>query len=384
VPERAPQRSIRPEGLRVGATTALRRTIPGVDTFASLSRRAQLSTLRRLGRNALTRFGVDDARLTLQGHEQNTTFRVDARGGPYLLRMNRPGLHTPETVASELAWLRALRRDTDLGVPEPVAAGDGSLVVVVSDRAVPEAHACVLLRWLDGRFVDRGLGPSHLARVGLLAADLQSHAATWTPPPDFLRPQTTTLMNGAKVTSMARTAAAASDGDQPAREDADQALRLVETLVSREASALVAGALEVVWASTRALSKEPSGFGLIHGDLHYENLSFHRGEAQAIDFDDCGWGFHLYDLAVTLSELADRPRYDELRTALLDGYARVRRLPKAHATHLDALILLRRLQLLLWIVESREQPAFSERWQRWAREELDAIARLVAAPAGAG
>jgi hypothetical protein len=48
------------------------------------------------------------------------------------------------------------------------------------------------------------------------------------------------------------------------------------------------------------------------------------------------------------------------------------------------LILLRRLQLLLWIVESREQPAFSERWQRWAREELDAIARLVAAPAGAG
>ena len=50
----------------------------------------------------------------------------------------------------------------------------------------------------------------------------------------------------------------------------------------------------------------------------------------------------------------------------------------------DALILLRRLQLLLWIVESREHAAFSERWRRWARDELNAIATLVAEPAGAG
>ena len=354
----------------------------GVDTFASLSRRAQLSTLRRLGRNALTRYGVEDARLTLQRHEQNTTFRVDTRGGPYLLRMNRPGLHTRETVASEIAWLAALRRDTDLGVPEPVAARDGSLVIVASQPAVSEPRVCVLLRWLDGRFVDRGLGPSHLVRVGSLAAELQSHAAAWAPPRDFVRPRTTTLTNAAKATSRARTAV--RDGEHPTREDADQTLRLVETLLAREASTLVATAIEIVCASTRTLSKETAGFGLIHGDLHYENVLFHRGEARAIDFDDCGWGFHLYDLAVTLSELADRPRYKELRAALLDGYTRVRPLPEDHATHLDALILLRRLQLLLWIVESREHPAFCERWRRWARDELNAIARLVAEPAGAG
>ena len=328
----------------------------GVDTFASLSRRAQLSTLRRLGRNALTRYGVEDARLTLQRHEQNTTFRVDTRGGPYLLRMNRPGLHTRETVASEIAWLAALRRDTDLGVPEPVAARDGSLAIVASQPAVSEPRVCVLLRWLDGRFVDRGLGPSHLVRVGSLAAELQSHAAAWAPPRDFVRPRTTTLTNAAKATSRARTAA--RDGEHPTREDADQALRLIETLLAREASTLVATALEIVCASTRTLSKENAGFGLIHGDLHYENVLFHRGEARAIDFDDCGWGHLLWDLAVTLSEVQYFPNYETLQTAVLRGYRSVRPLPDDLERHLEPLMALRLLQLMLWFLEQRDNPAF--------------------------
>ena len=45
--------------------------------------------------------------------------------------------------------------------------------------------------------------------------------------------------------------------------------------------------------------------GLIHADLHYENFLFHDGVARAIDFDDCGWGFYLYDVAVTLWELEE-------------------------------------------------------------------------------
>lgn len=109
------------------------------------------------------------------------------------------------------------------------------------------------------------------------------------------------------------------------------------------------------------LADASGAFGLIHGDLHYENVLFHRGEACAIDFDDCGWGFHLYDLVVTLSELERRPRYDELHDALLQSYARPCSLPENHATHLQALSLLCREQLLLWILESREHAAFRGR-----------------------
>jgi Ser/Thr protein kinase RdoA (MazF antagonist) len=356
------------------AVTDRRGPTDAVRAFASLRRSEQLGRLRRVGREALASYGLADAPLRLQRHEHNTTFRVDAKGESFLLRITRPNMHTLDTIASEMAWLGALGRDTDLGVPEPVAAHDGSCVVVAGHPGVPEPRACVLLRWLEGRFVDRRLGPAHLRRVGALEAELQQHAASWVPPSGFLRPRVDALTNRGKTHSLARSPAAAHSGDHPTHEDADRSVQLVEELVSGEDAALFARALEVVWSATRKLAEAPSAFGLIHGDLHHENFLFHRGEAYAIDFDDCGWGFHLYDLAVTLSELGARPRYVELRDALLEAYAQKRTLPQDHATHLEALFLLRRMQMLLWILESREHAAFRNRWRTWAREELGAIA----------
>ena len=311
----------------------------------SLSRRGQLGRLRRLGRTALAAYGLEDARLTLLRHEHNTTFRVEARGESYVLRINRPQVHTAQTIDSEMAWLTALRRDTDLGVPEPVSSRDGPFVVVARDAGVPEPHACVLLRWLDGRFSDQRLTPTQLQRVGVLEARLHGHAARWAPPSGFLRPRVDTLSDAGKIESMAGSAAVARLGDHPTRED--------------------------------GLAEDTDAFGLIHGDLHYENFLFHRGAVRAIDFDDCGWGFHLYDLAVTLWELEDRPRYDALRDALIAGYAEERPLPRDHVIHLQALFVLRRMQMLLWALESREHAAFRDTWQVWADEELRAIARAL-------
>ena len=277
--------------------------------WESLSLRAQLRRLRRLGRTALASFGVQDAGLTLLRHEANTTFRVETVVGRFLLRINRPNVHTHETIESEMAWLTALRRETDLGVPEPVRSRDGSFVVVVEDAGVPVPHACVLMRWLDGRFSDRRLTPAQLRRVGALEAHLHDHAESWAPPPGFQRPRVDTVTDAGKIASIAGSAAASFPGDHPTRDDAERCLRLVEALISADAAALVADALDPVRETTRRLAQTPGSFGLIHGDLHSENFLFHDGAVRAIDFDDCGWGFHLYDLAVTLWELEERPRY---------------------------------------------------------------------------
>jgi Ser/Thr protein kinase RdoA (MazF antagonist) len=347
-------------------------------SFESLGRRGQLGRLRRLGRKALAGYGVQDARLRLLRHEHNTSFRVDARGGPYVLRINRPQVHTPATVLSETAWLRALRLDTGLDVPEPVASVDGSFVVVADDPALPEPHLCVLLRWIDGKHVNRRLSATHARRLGILQAQLHEHGVAWAPPAGFARPRVDTLTDASKAASVSGSAEAAHPGIHPTPEDGERALQLVEELVSTADAAAFERGLEIVRGATRQLREEGAGFGLVHGDLHYENVLFHGSETRVIDFDDCGWGFHLYDLAVALWEVEERPGYQELRDALLEAYSVRRPLPDDHARHLRALVLLRQLQVVVWVLESREHPTFRGWWPQWAREELDAIAAAVA------
>ena len=98
-------------------------------------------------------------------------------GGPYVLRISRPQVHTAETIESEMAWLGALRRETDLGVPEPVRSRDGPHVVLAGDVAVPEPRVCVLLRWLDGRFSSR-LACMSMRLAGRRPAGSSDHAST--------------------------------------------------------------------------------------------------------------------------------------------------------------------------------------------------------------
>ncbi len=153
-----------------------------------LSRRTQLSRLRRLAATALAAYDLPAARLTLLSHFSNTTFRVDTvSGARYVLRIHRTHTPTVASVGAELAWLAALRRDTDLEVPDPVPTRDGSLLREVATPDIPTLHICVLFLWLPGRQVNAGLTPAHLERVGEAMARLQDHAAQFSLPPGFTR-----------------------------------------------------------------------------------------------------------------------------------------------------------------------------------------------------
>ena len=59
-------------------------------------------------------------------------------------------------------------------------------------------------------------------------------------------------------------------------------------------------------------ARTPGTFGLIHADLHLDNTLFADGEARLIDFDDCGFGYRIYDVAVALWELRHRRDYTRL------------------------------------------------------------------------
>src|SRR5688572_27819463 len=148
-----------------------------METFTSLSHRAQVGRLKRLAAAALAQYELPRAHLAPLVHAFNTTFKVtDAEGNRYALRITRPGKSTVAEVQAELAWLAAIRRDTDLVVPEPVPTRDGALLTVAGAPGVPEPRICALFRWVPGRFVRGRLVPRHLEQVGQFMARLQDHA----------------------------------------------------------------------------------------------------------------------------------------------------------------------------------------------------------------
>ena len=72
-------------------------------------------------------------------------------------------------------------------------------------------------------------------------------------------------------------------------------------------------------------------------------------DVTVIDFDDCGFGWYLYDLGASLSFMEHDPRVPELVDAWVDGYRTVAELDADEVAELATFVLLRRLLLVAWI-----------------------------------
>lgn len=278
--------------------------------FAELTDRGKTRRLRQLAEHALAdhEIVVDEMRLEHHGH--NTTFRIDNEDGRYVLRISKPAWRTHEQIRSEAVWLTAIRRDTDLVVPEPVANEDGELVTTAQAQGVPEARHCVLFRWVDGQRYRERLSPVALERVGRFTAHLHNHVVeVFEPPPEFDRPS---VQWG--------TEEAPGDMRQVMKDGMEQGA----SIIAPEDLATFTLARHHLEEAMQALDRDPTVYNLIHADLHHGNCLFHKGDVHAIDFDDCGWGHFLYDLAVTQWYLQSRPEYEELCAAHLRGYREVR------------------------------------------------------------
>ena len=99
----------------------------------------------------------------------------------------------------------------------------------------------------------------------------------------------------------------------------------------------------------RRFGTGPERFGLIHADMRLANLLVNGPDIQLIDFDDCGFGWDLFDLGAALSFIEHDPRVPALCAAWVRGYRGELTLPAADAAEIPTFVLLRRLQLVAWV-----------------------------------
>ena len=327
--------------------------------FEDLPRRAQIRRMRRLAQTALTAFDFEQVKITPLEHFLNTTFRIDIPSGQrYVLRISRAGYQDAVTINSELLWLQAIRRETDLVVPEPLANRDGLLLTTVEVPEVLEPRHCVLFRWLDGRFHQATLCPADLELVGTLMAKLHLHVQHFALPPGFTRKRWDLegLQGGAL-------------GVEPIK---------IRRHLSAEECTVLDKVAELVGQTMHKLGEGPEVFGLIHADIHQWNYLFHKGNVHLIDFDTSGWGYFLYDMGVTFSTLLKHPNLPALRTAFLQGYRRLRPLPDEQESCIDTFIAARILGHTQWVAAHIGEPAFGEKAAIRVRQQLNVLRSWLA------
>jgi Ser/Thr protein kinase RdoA (MazF antagonist) len=294
-----------------------------------------------IARDALRAYGVGPATtLTLLEVSENATFAVDDPevGERSVLRVYRPGYQTRAAIESELAWIEALRADRVVHTPAVLPAADGSPVVVGRHPDGERRHVA-RFAWVDGTPPAGARLVEDFRTLGAIAARLHAHVRSWTPPKGFTRfrwDYRTTIGAGGRWGRW-------RNGIAVGAAEREVLGRLADVLRRRLAS----------------YGAGPDRFGLVHADMRLANLLVERsgspsagrapGDVHVIDFDDCGFGWFMYDLGAALSFIEDDPRVPELTAAWVSGYRRVAPLSAAEEAELPTFVLLRRLLLVAWI-----------------------------------
>lgn len=303
-------------------------------SFSNLNRAEQLERLEMLGRAALTSYDLRVERITLLRSENNAVFKVET--GPtnaaptYVLRIHRPGYRSIAETRSELCYVQALRHEAGLLVPEPVPTSNGELVTIISMEGFDEPRHCDLLTWLDGRVVrpGQGFGPRAAYQTGEFLGRVHRLSERYVPPIDFELPRW-------DADGLFTAASPYKPGP-------------VEALFSPEDHAIFKGVEERIRDAFRTLGESTGEFGIIHADFILGNILFHRRSARVLDWDDCGWGYYLYDICPLLGNFKDYVTYRTLRQEFLNGYRSIRSLPREHEQFIDLLIAARHATSCLW------------------------------------
>jgi Ser/Thr protein kinase RdoA (MazF antagonist) len=244
-----------------------------------------------------------------------------------------------------------------LSVAEPIPAADGSLVSYVAPEWASEPRRCVLLRWLPGRREEADMTPANLSLAGSHIARLHRYSEQGGVPEGLVFPYVWDL-------------------DWVFGETVPLWSKKGESVYSPNQLAVLRAAAERVRRDLKELGKGSEVFGIIHRDLTMNNILFYGGKAYVIDFEFCGWGYYLFDIAVTLSSLEG---YDApLPAALLEGYQRERPLPEGHWRYLETFMAMRLMQRLN--KGPRLLPGSVEWLKKFATSEGEARQRDVGSP----
>jgi Ser/Thr protein kinase RdoA (MazF antagonist) len=298
-----------------------------------------LGYLETLANHSLSLWDVPEgARARLINVSENATYLVEAPGGyKSILRIHRENYHSHRAIECELAWLEALDAEKVVTTPGYYIGKNGDPIQQGRVDGLDDPRYIVLFHFVEGDAPDEsGDMTSGYEELGAIAARCHEHVLRWKKPDNFER---------------LTWDVDAVFGDTPTWGDWRDAPEVDDTFkpVLEEVEATIRTRLST-------FGKSSDRFNLIHADMRLANLLIDSSRTRLIDFDDCGWGWFLYDFAAAISFIEDDPRIPDLKAAWVRGYRSVRTMSAGEEAEIDTFVMLRRMALLAWIGSHIEAP----------------------------
>ena len=299
----------------------------------------------KLAEEAIKHWDVEVKSINLHLQSENTVFKVEGLdGNTYALRIHRKGYHDLEELNSEHVWTSSLS-NAGLLVPEAVVTRSGKAYTSVSFLNSSEYRYVGLVKWIEGTILNDlilDLEEKDVSDVyeslGKVVAKFHKATIAWEKPKDFKRHSFDT--DGLL-------------GSKPFWGRFWEAQNA--TTREREKLSLIRNNI------TEILSKLPrdiNSFGMIHADLHSQNVLIQGKSLSVIDFDDSGFGWYGFDLAVAIWDRLDFTatgcHFDIAYKSLIRGYLEERPNAKDIIETIPTFLLMRTLMLIRWIEDRPE------------------------------
>lgn len=227
---------------------------------------------KRLVQEALKRYDIREKKISFIRHNENITCKVISEDCAYALRIHLPmegfSLKLYETVPvadlmqGEMELLLCLSERASFPVQTPVQNKCGEYISVLSDDI-----RCELLRWVEGKPLDKDHANPYAGSLGTLAAELHKAAKGF---------------DGVRLSY---------SHDLVQRMGAEFDLACEMAHISREQRTVCQAVLDEVDHIMAILDTVPDSGSLIHADLSFGNVLQTAYGLSPIDFSLSGYGY---------------------------------------------------------------------------------------------
>ena len=272
---------------------------------------------------AVQRYGISQDQISLLDGFESYIYEFERDSAEYILRIAHSIRRSSALIKGEIDWINYLS-DGGVSIARVIPSLNGELVEIIDDGNGGQFLATAFTKALGGVPWEQATWdtPEFYESCGQIIGKMHALAKEYQPSdPDWKRPEW----------------------------DAPGNLELDDWLPESESDAL--GKFRKLKPYLDTLPKDREGYGLIHQDAHAGNFFMDEsGKITLFDFDDCVYGWYIYDISMVLFYKAMGPQntreyVQEFMTNFLRGYGRENQLDAKWLKEIPYFLKLREIDL---------------------------------------